>query len=106
MSAAVTNSISQYLVNCASLEDLNLFAMSQGNPYQQVSSSNKENADMDLNDELQVLQDVTCYSVYRKRCKKGRKYKEWKKDERRAKAAGNPLPVPPWASFVLRQAAE
>lgn len=36
---------------------------------------------MDLNDELQNLQDVTCYSVYRKRCKKGRKYKEWKKDE-------------------------
>lgn len=81
MSAAVTNSMSQYLVNCASLEDLNLFAMSQGNPYQPISSSNKENAEMDLNDELQALQDVTCYSVYRKRCKKGRKYKEWKKDE-------------------------
>ena len=80
MAGAVTNSMNQFLVNCASLEDLNLLAMSQGNPYQ-PSTSNKENAEMDLNDELQALQDVTCFSVYRKRCKKGRKYKEWKKDE-------------------------
>ncbi|MAM94995.1 hypothetical protein [Parvibaculum sp.] len=41
------------------------------------------------------------FNIYRHDFKK-----EWKKDERRAKAAGNPLPVPPWASFVLRQAAE
>lgn len=41
----------------------------------------KENAEMDLNDELQHLHDLSCFNLFKKRVKKGRKYKEWKKDE-------------------------
>lgn len=66
-------------MNCASVEDLNVAAMNAGNPYNHPN--NKENAELDLNDELQALQDASCFSIYRKRCKKGRKYKEWRKDE-------------------------
>ena len=36
---------------------------------------------MDLNDELQRLHDFSCFNLFKKRVKKGRKYKEWKKDE-------------------------
>ena len=52
--------------------------MNAGNPYH---FSHKENAELDLNDELQAMQDSSCFSIYRKRCKKGRKYKEWRQDE-------------------------
>jgi hypothetical protein len=27
------------------------------------------------------MQDLSCFNLYKKRVKKGRKYKEWKKDE-------------------------
>ena len=43
--------------------------------------ASKENGDIDLNDELQQMQDLSCFNLYKKRVKKGRKYKEWKKDE-------------------------
>ena len=36
---------------------------------------------MDLNDEMQHLHDLSCFNIFKKRVKKGRKYKEWKKDE-------------------------
>jgi len=36
---------------------------------------------LDLNDEMQVMQDLNCFNIYRRKVKKGRKYKEWKKDE-------------------------
>lgn len=71
--------MNQFIVNCASVDDLSLIAMDKGsNPY---THSNKENAELDLNDELQNMQDALCFSMFRKRCKKGRKYKEWRKDE-------------------------
>ena len=60
-----------FLLESASLEDL------QTN---NVGAS-KENGDIDINDELQLMQDLSCFNLYKKRVKKGRKYKEWKKDE-------------------------
>mgnify|MGYP003337255482 CR=1 FL=1 len=61
-----------YLLDSASLEDLSA-------PFH---GSNKENnGELDLNDELQLKQELNCFNIYRKRVKKGRKYKEWKKDE-------------------------
>ena len=75
LSSAVVN---QFIVNCASVDDLSLAAINNGNPY---THSNKENAEIDLNDELQNMQDALCFNMFRKRCKKGRKYKEWRRDE-------------------------
>ena len=46
------SAIDQFIVNCASVDDLNVAAMNAGNPYHH---SNKENAELDLNDELQAL---------------------------------------------------
>lgn len=43
--------------------------------------ANKENGELDLNDELQGMQDFNCFNIFRRKVKKGRKYKEWKKDE-------------------------
>ena len=37
--------------------------------------------EIDLNDELQIMQDITCFKIYKRRLKKNRRYKEWKKDE-------------------------
>ena len=70
--------MSQYLENCASLEDLNLFAMSQGNPYK---PADKENTEMDLNDELQTMQDMVCFNIFKRKCKTKKRYKEQRKDE-------------------------
>lgn len=46
-------------------------------PFDQV---HKENGDLDLNDEMQLLQEKECLSLYQKRTKRSRKYKEWKVD--------------------------
>jgi hypothetical protein len=40
----------------------------------------KDGGELDLNDELQTMNDISCFSLFKKRCKKGRKYKEWKVD--------------------------
>ena len=61
----------EYLLDSASLEDLSI-SHGQGK---------ENNGELDLNDELQLKQDIYCFNIYRKRIKKGRKYKEWKKDE-------------------------
>ena len=58
-------------MDSASLEDLALHHQGAGR---------EANGELDLNDELQLMQDLTCFNVYRRRHKKGRKYKEWKKD--------------------------
>ena len=56
------------MVACESLEELRL------------PPTKEKDADFDLNDELQNMQDIACYSIYKKRSKKGRRYKEWKTD--------------------------
>jgi hypothetical protein len=38
----------------------------------------KEGGEFDLNDELQMMQEYSCYNIYKKRCKKAKKYKEWR----------------------------
>ena len=40
----------------------------------------KDGGELDINDELQTMNDISCFSIFKKRCKKGRKYKEWKVD--------------------------
>ena len=37
--------------------------------------------DFDLNDELQNMQDLACWNFFKKKSRKGRKYKEWKIDQ-------------------------
>jgi len=39
-----------------------------------------KDGDLDLNDELQNMQDISCFNLFKKKTKKGRKYKEWKVD--------------------------
>lgn len=63
----------EYLLDSASLEDLSMSHQGPGN--------GKDAGELDLNDELQLMQDLNCFNIYRRRVKKGRKYKEWKKDE-------------------------
>jgi hypothetical protein len=60
------------LMTCDSWEDLSRL------PFATVGT--KETGELDLNDELQSMHDVTCYNIFKKRCKKGRKYKEWRTD--------------------------
>jgi hypothetical protein len=40
----------------------------------------KDGGELDLNDEIQTMNDIACFSIFKKRCKKGRKHKEWKVD--------------------------
>lgn len=40
----------------------------------------KETGELDLNDELQNIQDLTCYNLYKRKLKRGRKTKEWRED--------------------------
>ena len=40
----------------------------------------EKDGEFDLNDELQNIQELSSYNLFKKRTKKGRKYKEWKMD--------------------------
>ena len=63
-----------YLLDCASLEDIHRYNLRDNHE--------RGNAgEIDLNDELQIMQDITCFKIYKRRLKKNRRYKEWKKDE-------------------------
>lgn len=42
--------------------------------------ANPKEGEFDLNDQLQSMQDVSCFNMFKKRHKKGKKYHEWKKD--------------------------
>lgn len=60
-------------MSCESWEDLSRQPAAFG-------KDTKDGGEFDLNDELQTMNDLSCFSIYKKRCKKGRKYKEWRID--------------------------
>jgi hypothetical protein len=41
----------------------------------------KREGEMDLNDELQSMQDLSAFNLFKKRQKKGKKHNEWRKDK-------------------------
>ena len=44
------------------------------------TGQHKVTGELDLLDELQNMQDFTCYNIFKKKFKKSRKYREWKVD--------------------------
>ncbi len=62
--------IGEFIIDSDNVEDIQLIP----------TGHHKENGELDLLDELQNMQDLTCYNLFRKKFKKGRKYREWKVD--------------------------
>ena len=46
----------------------------------QVPKPYQKDGEFDMNDQLQAMQDTSCYNLFKKRHKKCKKYNEWKKD--------------------------